>query len=815
MRRSAALGSVAIVAVLLVAWLAVRGAHEGAIVPGEAASRTSEHTPPGPGVGPQGEEGPGDSSSSHGTQPVRLVVSAWVVGKVADTRGVPQAGARLELEEARGETDADGRFRLPAHGGPGTLRVSQPGFLSLEVEVGSGARDLGTLVLRRVGLVVEGLVLDPSGVPVADCVVEARPAPRIGTVPLDQQLDQVLRSAPGPSRPLGSARTDPLGRFRIELEERAAALAIEARCDLGAGGVSAEPDERESVCRVAIELVAVATVRGRVVGADGEGVGSLSVAIAPYSAASGAAGASWRREAITDHQGRFSVGDVPAVPSVVAVRAPHGGHELVRFEFPLEAELLVTLEATCGFDGIVRDARTREPIEGARVSAWTERSDGARASWGEGLSGADGRFQVVGLPPGEVRVVVVRHAEYAPAGTPIPFSLPRSPRAGPAGSPSEPFEILLNRGLEAVAQVYEPGGSPADGAVVELEAHGGLIRASAPCDASGTARIRGIPAGFYRVEVRSPAGVLPVVASTITLEPGQGPLRLDLVEPIRVRGEVVTAADAPLEGALVRMTIVAAAGTGVLRESTATTDQRGAFQFALVPPECSFEVAVSAPRHAGAEISGRAELGLRQIDLGRIRLERVLELRGRILDGDGAPVAGASVNLVRGASAASAAAWSGSDGTFTLERLEPGPVRIVVTAPAHPPWIGPTLELAPGDGLRTLEVRLADGATRRGRVVDAEGRLVEGAEVVAEWALLGRELEDDAQALLPQLLRFCRSHARTDSSGEFVLSGLPGERPFRVSASGGGHGIGEEIVQPDGRVHEEWIEIRVPGEEMR
>ncbi|HET8732953.1 MAG TPA: carboxypeptidase regulatory-like domain-containing protein, partial [Anaeromyxobacteraceae bacterium] len=102
--------------------------------------------------------------------------------------------------------------------------------------------------------------------------------------------------------------------------------------------------------------------------------------------------------------------------------------------------------------------------------------------------------------------------------------------------------------------------------------------------------------------------------------------------------------------------------------------------------------------------------------------------------GTGAGIPGAEVTFSRGGAAASVRA--GDDGAFRFEPPEPGRWQLATaSAPGHAPFAPEwghspvVLDARPGERVRGLAVWLSPLGAYRGRVVDAEDRPVEGAEV--------------------------------------------------------------------------------------
>src|SRR6185295_17172006 len=116
-------------------------------------------------------------------------------------------------------------------------------------------------------------------------------------------------------------------------------------------------------------------------------------------------------------------------------------------------------------------------------------------------------------------------------------------------------------------------------------------------------------------------------------------------------------------------------------------------------------------------------------------------LTGRVVDAQGAPVAGAAGRLARGSGsrfgalafrrdAEEVAFHTGPDGTFKAERLAPGVnQQLSVFHPEFKRRIVAGLSLPAGGTKSGLTVVLRRGLELTGVVVDAEGRPVGGADI--------------------------------------------------------------------------------------
>ncbi len=168
-----------------------------------------------------------------------------------------------------------------------------------------------------------------------------------------------------------------------------------------------------------------------------------------------------------------------------------------------------------------------------------------------------------------------------------------------------------------------------------------------------------------------------------------------------------------------------------------------------------------------------------------IALEVGLTLTGRVLDAEGAPVAG----VVLGAQEASAA--SGADGSFSLVGLEPGNAWLAVEPPRG--YVKPGFRSV-RIGAADVIVRLERGVTLTGSVLDPEGRPVRYGWVEATWGATPTGPAGEAEASLAD-------------NGRFTLRGLPLQARLTLRAEAGdsetpdfGPGIREGVLPGQGDV---------------
>jgi hypothetical protein len=188
---------------------------------------------------------------------------------------------------------------------------------------------------------------------------------------------------------------------------------------------------------------------------------------------------------------------------------------------PEGRELLVEVEGTSELHGIVRDARTRAPLEGVRLRI----QDGHLVP--DVHTEADGRFTVIGIPPllrRRAHKLQVERRDY----------LPQSIALGPTelAADAAPLVVELARGLVVAGRVVDAGNRPLSGVALNFRALG--IEAGVDLGASALAT-RTDERGEFRLTALPPCATLFVELQAQTCDgrellPMQrdlGPLRAD------------------------------------------------------------------------------------------------------------------------------------------------------------------------------------------------------------------------------------------------------------------------------------------------
>ncbi len=650
---------------------------------------------------------------------VGIILGIWtasspattVTGQVVDHRARPVAGAEVavvengldwntELQDARVcaptvRTDDRGEFQVAAR--IGQLRnafvvVRKPG-LALAWDKApldaASAPDLRFHIVMEKPAGISGRVVDESGRPIVGATVRA--------VPKTCYLSTLSQSPISLPEPWLSTRTDTEGRFRFETFSLDVLCTFWVRASSHSCIYTFTPNYLSGcgyeVGRSDIRLILPAEhrLRGRVVeqGTDQPAAGvDLKIARPGY-----------RREDIKDqylpYRVRSDANGVFVLPGV-----PEGEHE-IELAYPEQglpiwivpttpvpvaadpAPRDLTVEAVPGgiVEILVRDARTRAPLPGIRVSLpnlpvsrlpFTDSNGVARACLAPGESralissgiGRNREYQSWGLRGANDRFFVIRGETLR-------------------------LEADLEPAHKIRGTVVDPNGNPAPGATVKIHP----LSTASPIisnigdtlrtDASGRFELpcgEAEPVGWYvttRHEERGWAGVAEVTRL-------DEPVRIKLGPGVTVRGTVTAPGG---EGIPAARVAVLAHVSGTVSNVTAQTlcDADGVFSLRAVLPAdaaVTYRLCVDAsgygPKsYVDIEVSDRAGA---VTDLGKIALVVANEsLAGIVVDANDRPVAGIPIFLhgaAREVSQPPKTAATDESGRFRFDRICRGAVSL-------------------------------------------------------------------------------------------------------------------------------------------
>lgn len=645
------------------------------------------------------------------SETVRIVLEEGqaVSGRVVDESGRPLAGAVVRLanmsgEEHSGESDGDGKFQI-RHLRPGRYdliamhpEASAAQLSGIEIPAGQPVVDLGDVELPAGG-VIEGLVVDAKGAPVAGAMISASSEGRRGFESFHD-----LRSAEDGTFRIPALRRG--GRYDLGVHHPAF---VDATVP-GVEAPSAEP--------VRVVLRPGRSLKGRVVGPEGEPVAGASLSTVEDVRIGESRSYSSVSIATTDAEGRFQARRLP--PGLLTLEVQAEEYRSRRVEGLLVPEdrdpedLKIVLERRAQLEVRVLNAR-EEPAPQTMVRADPEGGDISRFSreYLEAICETDSRGRCRISIPGAGIYTLRAFAQGAAATARVE-----------AGGGITPVEIRLPAGVEVSGRVIAEDGGPA-GAYVELKSATGSF--GLPTQPDGGFLFTDVTDGQYSLKA-----VQPVTSSSSTAldvvvagRPVRG-LELRLVQGgagTLLTGRVLGLE--PGEGPSASVVAMPLAGGAV---PSGEVDSEGGYRIQdLEAGDWIIQVFTSTGRKAEANL--RIEPGARTASLDLELPPRGGGLTGRVLV-DGAPFAGAGVQGRRG-SEIFGEARTAYDGSFTLPLQEPGAaITLLVYGPQG---IGASrMVQAAGDSEVTVEIRTG---RLRGTVVGQDGRPVEGAVIRIEgWS---------------------------------------------------------------------------------
>ena len=704
-----------------------------------------------------------------------LPASIEVAGRVFGLEGTPLAGARVEvfrgesyLEEVtrvsrgkyeaeavvEGKSDRAGRFALELpEVGAWRVRVSASGYVPMEGDdqliLRSGVlADVHLSRARQMNL----HVIDEEGTGIPGAIVSMAPYLAGGGWRLARQT--VVSDAEGVVRLTAT---------------RGARLAV----SIVASGFA--PLRAKDIASTSRRL---RLVRGRprkllVTGESGKPLPGAIATLGGSSIALGTAGEEGELELMLAPGAGIDVGVVdPETGAVGRVKAEASPD-------PAAPPLQAVLPPVGTVSGKVLSAEGRHPSEGALVWIASGKERAVRSDESglyELRGGSRGTATLYADGEGCLR----KHLSATGEGGRILASFALRPAAAVEGTVVDGEGRPVAGALVVAAEVDDQGGMSRPALFLGEPRREGsdlLLPASTLSGEGGHFRIEGLdPDQEYKVGAEAPAfapsftpvtGLAPhrvVQGVRVVLEPGS-----------RILGRIVDEEEDPLAGAEVE---VREAGRPLwLAESppvrVATSDAEGRFALERMPAG-SFDIDVRRAGYVHTTLPGVQVTAGRDLDLPEISMEPGVPLFGRVVDDEGAPVAGAAVYLLEGPAAVLMSMGSispmqkpqtrsGADGGFVVADRRRGET-VGIGAKAEGFTVGGQRGVKVGEG-KGVEIRLTPASRVSGVVLDEEDQPIADA-----FLMLVKTLVGPGGMVLPGGIG---GSGESDGEGRFVIESVP------------------------------------------
>jgi protocatechuate 3,4-dioxygenase beta subunit len=504
----------------------------------------------------------------------------------------------------------------------------------------------------------------------------------------------------------------------------------------------------------------------------------------------------------TDAQGKYSLW---TRPGGVNVNASADGYadadEYV--QAPGTVDLLLTPESSVS--GTVVDAKSGEPIEGARVSV-------TQAMWGWGgrngdRTDAEGKFRVKGLTPNRYVAIAVSERGYGRTEGSVLVGL---------GQSVDGIVVKVHPAMRIQGKVMIVGGDKptvCEDAYAWFQDEDNNRWSSGRTDPDGTITAEGVLPGTYNVNVgcQGYTNVKPKLDPITVTDKDVVGLVWEVEGGSTIKGRVLTKSGEPLADVDVRARTTGGGVRDAQKWASSTSKLDGTYELDglkpatyLVEPDTQKAVAPREGFKIEAPAGKVVEKDLVLDDGGRVE--------GIVVDEQGKPVEGVKVNA---GSLENDWNWSWDSGgktdaagKFKLGALRPGEYRVTAsrgwgetmrkpgTSDDDQEHQGEKVTVKPGETAKVRLVIEAQNGQIKGSVVDAEGQPVPD-------AYLSTARESDAAGARNSAVANTRDDwwdsdnkpTLTNVDGTFTIGKLsPGKYTVRAYRKGGGEAVLEHAA---------------------
>ena len=404
-----------------------------------------------------------------------------------------------------------------------------------------------------------------------------------------------------------------------------------------------------------------------------------------------------------------------------------------------------------------------------------------RTPW-SGVSDASGVCKIAGLPQGGQAQFVINDPRYAQ----LTFR-DRVVLASAAQTQADPIQLLAASTISGTVAFASTHAGAGGVAVIAQSNEYGSSGAMTALD--GTYSIPQLHAGTYVVSLRPGQDALrsatAAAVESVAVAAGQNKsgVNLSLIPGVTLTGSVVAANDgSPVAGVAIGIYGPAHPRDGGIVDSV-TTDAAGHFSARVPPGEQLVYIMSDTPADGfGRPSPDNATLTIAADGTGTVefRLARMLmsPVKGKVVDADGNPVAGATVFASSDQSAMFARTpfLTGADGMFsTMPMLRSG--KIEIRARFHDQATPRAVVITHGGSDLVIQLQKNGLASIVGRVIDSQGKPLKGAQI----------------ELITQSPRFSfgETLGATDEKGAFKADALWADANYIIEASCSGYGESE------------------------